>query len=56
MDFYLLLRRGYVTCVTVKSDIVHILLRRQKRKMELAGSMVRGCESGTRYDGSAGEF
>ena len=44
MHFYPLLGRAYVTCVTVRSDVVHILLGRQKRKMEMAKSMVPGCE------------
>jgi hypothetical protein len=39
MHFYPLLGRAYVTCVTVRSDVVHILFGCQKRKMEMAKSI-----------------
>jgi hypothetical protein len=54
LEFYLLVHGAYVTRITVRSDIVHILLRCKQRKMQLVESMVQGRK--VRCDSGAGDF
>ena len=45
-----------MTCVTLSSDIVHILLRREERKMSLRAIMFLGCEGETRCGSREGDL